>query len=70
VEERDSCALPFQRPVYELFSGKLWPVVCIEKVGQPRCVIRLMESGGESIEGDWVHYIELCDGRYFRVEQW
>ena len=32
VEERDSCALPFQKPVYELFAGKLWPVVCIEKV--------------------------------------
>jgi len=32
VEERDGCALPFQKPVYELFAGKLWPVVCIEKV--------------------------------------
>ena len=32
VEERDGCALPFQKPVYELLAGKLWPVVCIEKV--------------------------------------
>lgn len=32
MEERDGCALPFQKPVYELFAGKLWPVVCIEKV--------------------------------------
>lgn len=32
VEERDSCSLPFQKPVYELLSGKLWPVVCIEMV--------------------------------------
>ena len=32
VEERDSCSLPFQKPVYELLAGKLWPVVCIGKV--------------------------------------
>lgn len=32
VYERDSSALNFQRPVFELLGGKLWPVVCIELV--------------------------------------
>jgi AP-5 complex subunit mu-1 len=33
LEERDSCSATFQNPVYELLSGKLWPVVCLEQNG-------------------------------------
>ena len=32
VRERDGCAGSYQKPVYELLSGKLWPVVCLEQV--------------------------------------
>ena len=32
LRERDSCSVSYQKPVYELLSGKLWPVVCLEQV--------------------------------------
>eukprot|EP00731_Ephydatia_muelleri_P027795 Em0019g668a len=47
VYERDSSALNFQRPVFELLGGKLWPVVCIELNGLLFVSVPLVESRGD-----------------------
>lgn len=47
LAERDSCSAPFQKPVYELLSGKLWPVVCLEQNGAFFVAVPLVECRGE-----------------------
>lgn len=46
-EERDSCSRAFQKPVFELLGGRLWPVVCIEQNGLLFVAAPLVECAGE-----------------------
>ena len=45
LEERDGCSASFQKPVYELLSGQLWPIVCLEKV----LIIYIMHRNSVSV---------------------
>ncbi|XP_062502986.1 AP-5 complex subunit mu-1-like isoform X3 [Corticium candelabrum] len=48
VEERDTCDKSVRKPVYELFNGKQWPLVVLEKYGLLFCCLPLLESSSSN----------------------
>jgi AP-5 complex subunit mu-1 len=47
LSEKDCCSTSYTKPVYELISGKLWPVVCIEQNGVFFVAVPLVECRGD-----------------------